>query len=228
MFLMVDVFDGWCFWCIYARNKCVLIGILSCVFEVLRICVEMLLESYQRASLDMQATLRPLRWYHETTGGHKCLSTLESMWRLAIYAIEPSYSTIDPLENSIPLRLQKSDGIWSVLTLLLNYQTPMAIMWSWMSSTAWANECTSLLLTQLSTLKVPLDCILGRSGSTIDYPKQFCQMEALSSPLSLLVSFIDCYKLSSWHQLHTTHRLMVRLSMSTRNLRDTLNLHKPM
>jgi hypothetical protein len=54
---------------------------------------------------------KTFRMYHKTTGGHKCLNTSESMWWPVIYAIKPSYSTIDPLENSIPLRLWKSDGM---------------------------------------------------------------------------------------------------------------------
>jgi hypothetical protein len=60
--------------------------------------------------LDMQATLRPLKWNLEITGGHRCCNTSASTSRPVICAIEQSYSTIDPLENSTPLRLWKSDG----------------------------------------------------------------------------------------------------------------------
>jgi hypothetical protein len=52
MFLMCRrCFDINGFWCVCARNKRVLIGMLSRVFEVLRIRVEMLLESYHHVTL---------------------------------------------------------------------------------------------------------------------------------------------------------------------------------
>jgi hypothetical protein len=61
-------------------------------------------------SLDMQAALRPSKWFCEIIGSHRCLDTLVSMSRHVIYAIEQSCNTVDPLENSIRLKLQKSDG----------------------------------------------------------------------------------------------------------------------
>jgi hypothetical protein len=61
-------------------------------------------------SLDMQAALRPSKWFREIIGGHRCLDTSVSMSRHVIYAIEQSCNTVDPLENSIRLKPQTSDG----------------------------------------------------------------------------------------------------------------------
>jgi hypothetical protein len=43
--------------------------------------------------LDMQATLRPLKWYLNIIGGHKCLNTLASISRHASCGIKQSYNT---------------------------------------------------------------------------------------------------------------------------------------
>jgi hypothetical protein len=90
---VVDVFDvssiididG--FWCVCARNKHVLIGMLSCVFEVLRICVEMLLESYQRG----YATAETRGFKFEPSCSHTYWATQATMQLLVNDIIAPYF-----------------------------------------------------------------------------------------------------------------------------------------
>jgi hypothetical protein len=80
------------------------------------------------ASLDMQAALRPSKWYLETIGGLRCHDKSVSMSRHVICAIEQSCSTGDHPESSILLELLRRDGRSLVSILSLNYQTPMGMM----------------------------------------------------------------------------------------------------
>jgi hypothetical protein len=53
---------------------------------------------------------KTLKMVLQIIGGHRCLDILVSMSRHVIYAIERSCNNVDPPENSIRLKLQKSDG----------------------------------------------------------------------------------------------------------------------
>jgi hypothetical protein len=83
---------------------------------------------------------KTLEMVPQTIGGLRCHNTLVSMSKHVICAIEWSCSTSDHPESSILPKLLRSDGMSLVSILSLNYQTPMGMMWSWMSSIVWVNN----------------------------------------------------------------------------------------
>jgi hypothetical protein len=84
-------------------------------------------------SPNMQAALIPLSWYHTIIGGHKCPITLAPTLSTVICATRLKYNIDDPSVSSIPQRLLKHHGMWSVLTSLLRCLNPMVMTQLWMS-----------------------------------------------------------------------------------------------
>jgi hypothetical protein len=66
------------------------------------------------ASMDMQAALRPLSWYHTIIGGHRCPITSVSTLSTVICATGLKYNINDPSASSILQRLLKHHEVISV------------------------------------------------------------------------------------------------------------------
>ena len=81
-------------------------------------------------SLVMLDAGRHWSWLCATTGGPRCPATSASMSRPVTSACRPSSSTASPMVSYIQQRLQRSDGIRSLLTLWSSFPTLTAMMQS--------------------------------------------------------------------------------------------------